>query len=58
MQDGTLLYLVLPLGIVVIVPILVGIIVLQAHAAISRHSQDLILILHASIFRPETRLGY
>lgn len=53
-----LLYPVLPLGIVMIVLILVGIIVLQAKAAISLRSIDLILILHASVFRPETYLGY
>lgn len=58
MHYVSLLYLLLPLGIVVIVLILVGIIVLQAHAAIILHCQDLILILHASIFRPGTRLGY
>lgn len=47
-----------PVGIVVIVLIPVRIIVLQARAAISPHSQDLILILHASIFRPEAHLRY
>lgn len=47
-----------PVGIVVIVSIPVRIIVLQARAAISLHSQDLILILHASIFRPQAHRGY
>lgn len=47
-----------PVAIVVIVLIPVRIIVLQARVAISPHSQDLILILHTSIFRPEAHLGY
>lgn len=47
-----------PVGVVVIVLIPLWIIVLQARAAVRPHNQDLILILHASIFRPKVHLGY